>query len=160
MTNTYMQGPLRPIKTEEEHEKALARVSGLMSAKPDSPEAEELEVLSLLIEAYEKEHYKIDAPSPVMAILFRMEQENLSRKDLEPIIGTRARVSEVLSGKRNLTIPMIRGFKTRLGISADVLIGVDRVTGRFVSKKSGTGKVRGITKKTGAAKQPKARAAS
>lgn len=124
MSRHGTQTLLRPIRTEEEHEQALTRVEELMPAAAGTPEADELEVLSLIVKAYEKEHHRIESPDPIAAVRFRMEQENLTRKDLEPILGTRARVSEVLSGRRNLTIGMIRGFKTQLGISADVLIGV------------------------------------
>jgi HTH-type transcriptional regulator/antitoxin HigA len=78
--------------------------------------------LATLVDAYEAKNFIMDAPSPVAAILFRMEQEQLSRKDLEPLIGSRARVSEVLTGKRSLTLNMVRRVRSGLGISADLLI--------------------------------------
>ncbi len=98
-----------------------------MGAKAGSPEDEELDVLVTLVGAYEEQHFPMDPPDPVMAIQFRMEQQGLTRKDLEPMIGSRARVSEVLSGKRRLTLPMIRRVRDGLGISADVLVGPGKV---------------------------------
>ncbi len=94
-----------------------------MSAVPGTPEGDELDVLATLVDAYESKHYPMDAPDPIAAIEFRMEQLGLKRSDLEPMIGSRARVSEVLTGKRNLTLPMVRRVRSGLGISADVLIG-------------------------------------
>jgi HTH-type transcriptional regulator / antitoxin HigA len=93
-----------------------------MSAKPGTPEGDELDVLATLVDAWEATNHPIDAPDPVAAIEFRMEQQGLSRSDLEPMIGSRARVSEVLNGKRKLTIEMIRRVRLGLGISADSLI--------------------------------------
>lgn len=124
MTKAGMQIPnaIRPIRTAEDHQAAVARIEELMSATPDSPEGDELDVLATLVDAYEARHYVIDAPDPVAAIQFRMEQQQLSRKDLEPMIGSRARVSEVLTGKRPLTLEMVRRVKSGLGISADLLI--------------------------------------
>ena len=120
MTNTGMQ--IRPIRTAEDHRAAVARVEELMTAEPGTPEGDELDVLATLAAAYEAKHHVIDAPDPVAAIQFRMEQQRLSRKDLEPLIGSRARVSEVLTGKRALTLEMVRRVKSGLGISADLLI--------------------------------------
>jgi HTH-type transcriptional regulator/antitoxin HigA len=113
---------IRPIKTKADHRAAVARIEALMSALPDTPEGDELEVLATLVDAYEAKHHGIDAPDPVSAIQFRMEQQQLSRKDLEPFIGSRARVSEVLTGKRPLTLAMVRRVRSGLGISADLLI--------------------------------------
>ncbi len=113
---------IRPIKTAHDHRAALARIEELISAKPNTPEGDELDVLATLADAYEAKHYRISAPNPVSVIRFRMEQQGLSRKDLEPWIGSRARVSEILSGKRRLTLAMIRRLKNGLGISADLLI--------------------------------------
>lgn len=93
-----------------------------MDSVPGTPEGDELDVLATLVDAYEARHFRIDAPDPVSALRFRMEQQQLSRKELEPMIGSRARVSEVLSGKRSLTLPMIRRVRRGLGISADLLI--------------------------------------
>lgn len=120
MKSLVMQ--IRPIKTEEDHDAALTRISELMGAEFGSPEGDELDALATLVAAYEEKHHPIDAPDPASAILFRMEQQNLTRTDLEPLIGTRARVSEILAGKRNLTIPMIQRVRSELGISADFLI--------------------------------------
>lgn len=114
--------PIRPIRTEQDHGAALARIEVLMGSAPESPEGDELDVLVTLVDAYEAKHHAIDLPSPAAAIQFRMEQQQLSRKDLEPLIGSRARVSEVLTGKRPLTLAMVRRVKAGLGISADVLI--------------------------------------
>jgi HTH-type transcriptional regulator/antitoxin HigA len=112
-----------PIRTDRDHERAVARISELMSATPGTPEGDELDVLAVLVDAYETKHHPMDAPDPVTAIQFRMEQQGLTRRDLEPLIGSRARVSEVLTRKRNLTLEMIRRVKCGLGISADLLIG-------------------------------------
>jgi HTH-type transcriptional regulator / antitoxin HigA len=113
---------IRPIRTAADHEAALAEVERLWESEPGSPEGERLEVLSLLIEAYELEHFPIDPPEPIDAVLFRMEQLGLRRKDLEPYLGSRARVSEILGGRRCLTLPMIRRLHEGLGIPAEVLI--------------------------------------
>ncbi|HEY5331024.1 MAG TPA: helix-turn-helix domain-containing protein [Acidobacteriaceae bacterium] len=104
----------------------MARIEVLMGAKPGSAEGEELDVLLTLVDAYETKHFPMDAPDPVMAIEFMMEQQGLTRKDLEPMIGSRARVSEVMTGKRGLTLPMIRRVRAGLGISADLLVGTEK----------------------------------
>src|ERR1700747_2624470 len=103
--------PIRPIRTEEDHEKAVVRIRELINAAPDTPEGDELDILATLVDAYEARHHAIDAPDPITAIEFRMEQEGLTRKDLEPLIGSRARVSEILNRKRNLTLEMVRAVK-------------------------------------------------
>jgi HTH-type transcriptional regulator/antitoxin HigA len=113
---------IRPIKTEADYDAALARAEALMDAEEGTAEADELDVLATLIEAYEDKHYPMDLPDPIEAIKYRMEREGLTRKDLEPMIGTRTRVAEVLNGKRNLSITMIRNLHAKLGISAEVLI--------------------------------------
>jgi len=118
---------IRPIRTEKDHDEALARIDELMSAKLGTAEGDELDVLVTLVDAYEEKHFPMDAPDPVTAIQFWMEQQGLTRKDLEPMIGSRARVSEVLSGKRGLTLAMIRRVRTGLGISADLLVGTGKV---------------------------------
>ncbi len=97
-------------------------VEELWGAKAGTPKGDRLDVLATLIEAYEAEHYPMDPPDPIEAIKFRMEQQALTRKDLEKILGTRTRVSEVLNRKRGLSINMIRALHQKLGISADVLI--------------------------------------
>lgn len=88
-----------------------------------APEAEKLEILVTLVDAYEAKHHRIDPPDPIEAIRFRMDQEGLTRADLEKLIGSRARVSEILNRRRPLTVAMIRRLRDALGISADVLIG-------------------------------------
>ena len=93
MTSSAIQ--IHPIKTEGDHEAAVARIAQLMGAKPGTPEGDELDILVTLVDAYEAQHHAIDAPDPITAIQFRMDQEGLTRKDLEPLIGTRARVSEI-----------------------------------------------------------------
>ena len=117
-----MTGELRPIRTKADYNRALADVERLWGAKGGTPEGDRLDVLATLIDAYETEHYPMDPPDPVEAIKFRMEQQGLTRKDLEPLIGTRTRVSEVLNRKRSLSIGMIRRLHDHLGISAEVLI--------------------------------------
>jgi HTH-type transcriptional regulator/antitoxin HigA len=114
---------IHPIRTEADHDWAVARIAELMGAKPDSAEGEELEILATLVDAYEAKHHAIDAPDPIAAIQFRMEQQGLTRKNLEPLIGSRARVSEIMTRRRSLTLAMIRRVRNELGISADVLIG-------------------------------------
>jgi HTH-type transcriptional regulator/antitoxin HigA len=111
-----------PIKTEADLDAALARAAELMDAEEGTDEADELEVLATLIEAYEDRHYPMGQSDPIEAIKARMEQQGLTRKDLEPMIGTRTRVAEVLNRKRNLSIGMIRRLHAKLGISAEVLI--------------------------------------
>ena len=113
---------LRPIRTESDYEQALAEVEELWGARTGTPKGDRLDVLATLIEAYEVEHYPMDPPDPIEAIKFRMEQQALTRKDLEKILGTRMRVSEVLNRKRGLSVNMIRALHEKLGISADVLI--------------------------------------
>jgi len=104
----------------------LERIDELMSAKLDTPEGDELDILVTLVDAYEEKHFPMDAPDPVSAIQFRMEQQGLTRKDLEPMIGSRARVSEVMTGKRPLTLAMVRRVRSGLGISADLLVGTEK----------------------------------
>jgi HTH-type transcriptional regulator/antitoxin HigA len=111
------------IKTESEYAAALARVEKLMDAKPSTPQGDELELLSLLIHDYEDKTFPIEKPDPVAAIRFRMEQQGLQPKDLVRFLGSRSRVSEILSGRRNLTLKMIRALANGLGIPAAVLLG-------------------------------------
>ncbi len=113
---------IKPIKTEANYEAALEELETLMNAEPDTPEGDRLDVLTTLIEAWEEKHHGIEDPDPIEAILHRMEALGLARKDLEPMIGTRARVSEVLSRKRPLTINMIRKLNEEMRIPAEVLI--------------------------------------
>jgi HTH-type transcriptional regulator/antitoxin HigA len=117
---------LKPIRTEADYDAALAEIGRLWEAKSGTPDGDRLDVLATLIEAYETRMHPIDPPDPIEAILFRMEQQGMTRKDLEPLIGTRARVAEVLNRKRGLSIEMIRRLNEELGISADVLIRPSR----------------------------------
>ena len=113
---------IKPIKTEADYESTLEEVERLLEAKPGTAEADRLEVLTTLVEAYEGKHYAIPLPDPIEAILYYMESRGLSRHDLEPFIGSRARVSEIINRKRPLTMEMIRNLHNGLGISAEVLI--------------------------------------
>jgi HTH-type transcriptional regulator/antitoxin HigA len=117
-----MAKDVRPIRTEADYEKALSEIATLWGAKANTPEGDRLDVLATLIDAYEGQRDPMDPPDPIEAIKFRMEQQGLSRRDLEGIIGTRTRIAEVLNRKRGLSIAMIRRLNTRLGISADILI--------------------------------------
>jgi HTH-type transcriptional regulator/antitoxin HigA len=117
-----MRGELRPIRSKSDYKKALAEAERLWGAKSGTPAGDRLDVLATLIDVYEGEHYPMDPPDPIEAIKFRMEQQGLTRKDLEPLIGTRTRVAEVLNRKRSLSISMIRRLHERLGIPAEVLI--------------------------------------
>lgn len=113
---------IRPIKTEADYQAALAEIEQLFEAAPDTPSGDRLDVLTTLVEAYEERHYSLPLPSPIEAIHYHMESRGLSRRDLEPYIGSRARVSEVLNRKRPLSMEMIRNLYTGLGIAAEVLI--------------------------------------
>lgn len=117
-----MASELKPIRTKKDYEAALAEFERLLGAKSGTPKGDRLDILATLIEAYEAKHYPMDPPDPIEAILFRMEQQGLSRKDLEPMIGARNRVAEVLNRKRGLSIEMIRQLHKKLSISAEVLI--------------------------------------
>ena len=113
---------IKLIKTEEENEAALARLDEIFDAEPGTPEGDEAELLTALIEMYERKAYPIDLPDPIEAIKFRMEQQGLKRKDLVPYIGSAPKVSEVLTGKRPLSLTMIRKLVKGLGIPADALL--------------------------------------
>ena len=113
---------IKPIKTAEDHQRALARIDDLWDAEPNTEAADELDILVTLVEAYEEAKYKIDAPDPVEAIKFRMEQEGLRDSDLVPFLGQRSRVSEVLNRKRRLTLPMIRRLHSGLHIPLECLV--------------------------------------
>jgi HTH-type transcriptional regulator/antitoxin HigA len=121
-----MMVDVKPIRSEADYEQALAEVERLWGAKSGTPEGDRLDVLATLIDAYEAQHHPMDPPDPVNAIRFRMEQQGLTRKDLEPMIGPRNRVADVLNRKRGLSIEMIRQLHEKLGISADVLIQPSR----------------------------------
>lgn len=113
---------IKVIKTEKQYQEALARMEEIFDSKKNSKNADELELLALLIEKYENERYVIDLPDPIEAIKFRMEQLGYKQKDLANAIGLKSRVSEILNRKRKLTIDMIRKLHATLGIPTDVLL--------------------------------------
>ena len=117
---------VKPIRSEADYEGALAEVERLWGARSGTPEGDRLDVLATLIDAYESAHHPIDPPDPIEAIKFRMEQQALTRKDLEGVLGTRTRVAEVLNRRRGLSINMIRRLNQKLGIPADILISRSR----------------------------------
>jgi HTH-type transcriptional regulator/antitoxin HigA len=113
---------IKPIRTENDYQAALDEIERLLDAESGTSEADRLEIMTTLVEAYEEKNYPIPPPDPIEAILYQMESRGLSRLDLEPYIGSRARVSEILNRKRPLTVEMIRSLHKGLGISAEVLI--------------------------------------
>ena len=113
---------LRPIRTAADHQGALDDVASLMGAERGTADGDRLDVLTSLIEAYEAAYFPIASPDPIEAIQFMVEQKQLTRRDLEPAIGSRARVAEVLNRRRALTLPMIRALHRLLDIPADILI--------------------------------------
>lgn len=115
-------GMIKPIRIEADYEAALARIDALMDAEPGTPEGEELDILADLVEHYEAKHVSMGYPSAVAAIEFRLEQAGLTQRDLVPFIGSRAKVSEVLSGKRRITMPIARALHEHFGIPAEVLL--------------------------------------
>ena len=113
---------IRPIKTDADYRVALVEIERLMDAVPGTPAGDRLEVLTTLVEHYESLHEPIDPPDPIEALIYHMDSRGLQRRDLEPYLGSRARVAEVLNRKRALSIEMIRKLHAGLGISAEVLI--------------------------------------
>ena len=113
---------IRPIHTDEDHTLALREIEGLMRAEAGTPEGERLDLLVTLVEAYEARRWPIAAPDPIEAILFMMDQKGLTRRDLEPAIGSRGRVAEILNRRRALTLHMIRRLSALLDLPADILI--------------------------------------
>ncbi|MBK8503439.1 MAG: helix-turn-helix domain-containing protein [Saprospiraceae bacterium] len=113
---------LKPIRTEEDYNKALARLEKIFDSDPGTKGGDELEILVLLIEDYENKHYPIGPPDPIEAIKFRMEQMGLQQKDLGEILGHKSRASEILNRKRKLTLSMIRTLHDKLNISTEVLV--------------------------------------
>lgn len=113
---------VRPIHTEKDYRDALSRIEELFDAKRGAEKGEELEVLGILVEDYEKKYFPVPDPKPLEAIKFRMEQLGLSQKDLSEILGSRSRASEILSGKRSLSLRQIKVISKKLDIPADVLI--------------------------------------
>ncbi len=114
---------IHPIKTESDYDQSLSEVEKLWGSSEGTEDGDRLDVLLILIENYENKHHPIDPPDPIDAIRFRMEQMNLSRKDLENIIGSRGRVSEILNRRRNLSLNMIRSLHSNLHIPLESLIG-------------------------------------
>ena len=116
---------IHPIKTEEDYKNAMLRIDALMDAVPGTEEGDELDVLATLVEAYERDHFPVELPDPVEAILFRLEQMGIDRKALEPFLGGRNRVSEVLNRKRNLSKSQIRKLHDGLNIPLENLISAN-----------------------------------
>ena len=114
---------IKPVKTEEDYDSALIRMEEIFHAEEGTPEGDESEILMLVIERYEDEHYPIEDPDPIEAIKFVMEQRELKQKDLAEIIGYKSRVSEILSRKRRLNLEMIRNLHEKLNISYESLMG-------------------------------------
>ena len=115
---------MKPIQTKKEHKAALKELQKLWRSKKGTPKGDQLELVMLLVEDYEKKHCPIDPPNAIDAIKFRMDQAGLKQSDLVPYIGPRGRVSEILSGKRDLTLPMIRKLHVGLGIPLESLVDV------------------------------------
>ena len=113
---------IRPIKTKADYRAVLKEAERLWDADPGTPDGDRVDILTTLIEAYEAKHFPIPAPDPIAAVLFMMDQKGLTRRDLEPAVGGRGRVSEVLTRKRPLTLPMVRALSRLLDIPADVLV--------------------------------------
>ena len=113
---------LKPIKTKKDYQRALERLELIFDAKKGSEEGDELEILGILIDQYESEHFPIDLPDPIEAIKFRMEQLGYTQTDLARVVGLKSRASEILSRKRKLSLDMIRQLHDKLNIPTDVLI--------------------------------------
>src|SRR5215212_4254679 len=113
---------IHPIKTEADYQAALLRIDELLEAQPNTPEGDALDLLTTVITAYEAQHYPILPPDPVEALVYWMETRDLTRRDLEPLLGSRARVAEILNRRRTLTLEMIRRLHSALGIPAEILI--------------------------------------
>jgi HTH-type transcriptional regulator / antitoxin HigA len=113
---------IKPIHTEKDYKEAMSRLEDIFDANPGTKEGDELELLSILIEKYEDEHFPIEAPDPIEAIKFRMEQLGMEQKDLEGIIGSKGRVSEILNKKRKLTLKMIQSIIQNLHVPAEILL--------------------------------------
>jgi HTH-type transcriptional regulator/antitoxin HigA len=113
---------IKPIKTKKDYQKALKRIEELWGSKENTPEGDEFEVLFTLVEAYEEKHYPVPPPHPIEAIKFRMDQGEIDEKELTKILGGRSRKSEILSGRRKLSLNMIRALNKKLKIPAESLI--------------------------------------
>lgn len=112
---------IKPIHTEADYESVLSRIEEIFDAERDTPEGDELEILASLVEVYEKKHYPIGLPDPIEAIKIRMEDLGLDRKDLEDVIGSKGRISEILNRRRPLTLPMVQRLSEKLGLPTEVL---------------------------------------
>ncbi|MEW6111157.1 MAG: helix-turn-helix domain-containing protein [Thermodesulfobacteriota bacterium] len=112
---------IKPIRTQKDYRAALTRIEEIFDAEPDTPEGDELEIISSLVETYERRNYPIGLPDPIEAIKIRMEDLGLDRKDLESVIGSKGRVSEILNRKRPLTLPMVQRLSEKLGLPTEVL---------------------------------------
>jgi HTH-type transcriptional regulator/antitoxin HigA len=121
-SKTKVAMTIKPIKTKKDYQVAMNRLETIFDTKPGTPEGDELEVLGILIEKYEEEHYPIDYPDPIEAIKFRMEQMGYNQSDLAKVVGLKSRASEILNKKRKLTLDMVRQLHQALGIPTDVLI--------------------------------------
>ncbi|WP_405199159.1 type II toxin-antitoxin system HigA family antitoxin [Christiangramia sp. LLG6405-1] len=113
---------IKPIRNEQDYQNALDRLEVIFDAKRGTEEGDELEILSILIDNYENEHFPIGMPDPIEAIKFRMEQMGMKQKDLAEVFGFKSRVSEILNKKRKLTLEMVRKLNTQLHIPTEVLI--------------------------------------
>ncbi|MFC5625214.1 helix-turn-helix domain-containing protein [Algoriphagus winogradskyi] len=113
---------ISPIRNEEDYQNALDRLELIFDSKKGTPEGDESEILTILIENYEETHYPIDLPDPIEAIKFRMEQMGLKQKDLAEVVGLKSRVSEILNKKRKLTLEMIRNLSSKLNIPTEILV--------------------------------------
>jgi HTH-type transcriptional regulator/antitoxin HigA len=113
---------VKPIKDESDYDAALAEIAEMMDARPDTPEGDRLDVLVTLVEAYEERHWRVNPPDPIEAIKLRMQQRGLTHRDLEQVLGSKSRVSEVMNRKRPLTIEMIRRLHKTLGIPVESLV--------------------------------------
>ncbi|QOW09508.1 transcriptional regulator [Kaistella flava (ex Peng et al. 2021)] len=113
---------IKPIKTEQHYFEALERLEEIFDAKENTPDGDEAEILSLIIDNFENEHYPIEAPDPIEAIRIRMEEMDLKQKDMVEIIGSKSKTSEVLNRKKRLTLDMIRNLQEKLNLSASLLI--------------------------------------
>ena len=120
---------IKIIKTKAEYRRAMKRLEVIFDAKPGTKEGDELEILSLLVDHFEREHFPIETPDPIEAIRFRMDQMGYKQKDLEKVIGNKSRISEILNRKRKLTVEMIRKLHSALDIPLDALIQEYKLTG-------------------------------
>jgi len=122
LTHQSFNMNIKPIRTKKDYQVALARLESIFDAKPGSKEGDELEVLGILIEKYEDDHFPIALPDPIEAIKFRMEQMGYNQNDLAKVVGLKSRASEILNKRRKLTLEMIRLLHTALNIPTEVLV--------------------------------------